>query len=143
MALEALDFFINSRGWTEKLCEPLFEEDFNLQAVPETSPAKWHLAHTTWFFERFLLLPHAQGYKEFRPEFNYLFNSYYDSVGNRVDRDKRGLLSRPTLSDVRRYRAYVTEAVRRLFFIRQYAKVAGLCRRDPRDRNRRNSGVFV
>jgi ergothioneine biosynthesis protein EgtB len=115
MALEALGFFTNSRGWTEKLGAPLFDEDFNLQATAETSPVKWHLAHTTWFFERFLLLPHAQGYKEFRPEFNYLFNSYYDSVGNRVDRDKRGLLSRPTLNEVKQYRAYVTEAVQRLF----------------------------
>jgi ergothioneine biosynthesis protein EgtB len=115
MALEAIQFFTNTREWTERLCEPLLEEDFNLQAMAETSPTKWHLAHTTWFFERFLLVPHADGYKEFRPEFNFLFNSYYESVGNRVDRDKRGLLSRPTLSEVRQYRAYVTEAVQRLF----------------------------
>jgi ergothioneine biosynthesis protein EgtB len=114
MTSKELNFFTTTREETEKLCDPLFEEDYNLQAMAEVSPTKWHLAHTTWFFERFLLAPHSPGYKEFRPEFNFLYNSYYDSVGNRVDRDKRGLLSRPRLSEVRSYRAYVTEAVQRL-----------------------------
>src|SRR5688500_12330694 len=66
------------RAATERLCEPLAPEDYHLQPVPEASPAKWHLAHTSWFFETFLLGPHAPGYRPFHPAFAYLFNSYYE-----------------------------------------------------------------
>jgi ergothioneine biosynthesis protein EgtB len=82
--------------------------------MPEVSPTKWHLAHTTWFFETFLLKPHKIGYKEFNPHFSYLFNSYYNSIGDRHCRQNRGLLSRPTVQEIYDYRTYVDEQMTRL-----------------------------
>src|ERR671933_1226077 len=70
------------RGLTEHLCAPLEVEDYQVQSMPDASPAKWHLAHTTWFFETFLLAPHAREFRPFHPAFGYLFNSYYDAVGD-------------------------------------------------------------
>jgi ergothioneine biosynthesis protein EgtB len=99
------------RAATERLCEPLEAEAYQLQPAPEASPAKWHLAHTSWFFETFLLGPHAPGYEPFHPAFAYLFNSYYESVGSRHPRPERGLLSRPTVAEVYRYRAHVDAAM--------------------------------
>ena len=81
--------------------------------MADASPTKWHLAHTTWFFETFLLLPHVPGYREFHPTFNYLFNSYYNAVGPRVARPDRGLITRPGLDEVYRYRQAVDEAIYR------------------------------
>ena len=99
------------RHCTEALCEPLASDDYVVQSMPDASPVKWHLAHTTWFFETFLLLPHLPGYQVFHPEFRYLFNSYYQGVGARWPRSQRGLLSRPTVVDVYAYRAHVDKHV--------------------------------
>jgi ergothioneine biosynthesis protein EgtB len=95
------------RTQTEALCEPLVPEDYLLQSMPEASPVKWHLAHTSWFFETFVLSPHRPSYRPFHPHYGYLFNSYYEAVGPRWPRSQRGLLSRPTVEEVFRYRAYV------------------------------------
>lgn len=103
------------RRATERLCDPLATEDYVIQSMPDASPVKWHLAHTTWFYETFLLLPHLAGYRPFRPEFAYLFNSYYEGVGPRWPRARRGLLSRPTVEEVRDYRAHVDSAMASLF----------------------------
>src|SRR5947209_15028371 len=103
------------RRATELLCDPLAVEDYLLQSMPEASPVKWHLAHTTWFFETFVLAPHLPGHQPFRPEFRFLFNSYYEAVGPRWPRPRRGLLSRPTVAEVYQYRACVDEEMARLF----------------------------
>lgn len=97
------------RALSEQLCEPLATEDYQLQSITETSPPKWHLAHVTWFFEAFVLSHFQSHYRPFHPQFHYLFNSYYETVGDRHPRPKRGLLSRPTVEEVYRYRAYVDE----------------------------------
>jgi ergothioneine biosynthesis protein EgtB len=102
------------RRRTEALCEPLASEDYVVQSMPEASPVKWHLAHTAWFFETFLLAPHLTGYRPFHPQFRCLFNSYYEGVGPRWPRQQRGLLSRPTVVEVFGYRAYVDEHMVRL-----------------------------
>src|SRR4051794_6172664 len=99
------------RRATERLCEPLGPEDYNLQSMPDASPAKWHLAHTTWFFETFVLAGRPD-HEPFHPRYNFLFNSYYEAVGPRHPRPQRGLLSRPTVEEVYRYRAAVDEGVR-------------------------------
>jgi ergothioneine biosynthesis protein EgtB len=99
------------RAVTERLCAPLEPEDYQLQATADASPAKWHLAHTTWFFETFLLAPFVPSYRAFHPSFNYLFNSYYEAAGPRHPRPRRGLLSRPTVRETYEYRGYVDAAV--------------------------------
>src|SRR3954471_1490735 len=99
------------RSFTTALAAPLSEEDAVVQSMPDASPTKWHLAHTTWFFETFVLARAEPGYRPFHPRYAYLFNSYYDAVGPRPSRAERGLLTRPLLSEVRRYRDYVDEAV--------------------------------
>jgi ergothioneine biosynthesis protein EgtB len=99
------------RFCTEALCEPLTSEDYVVQSMPDASPVKWHLAHTTWFFETFLLAPNLPGYRPFHPQFRFLFNSYYQSVGPRWPRPQRGLLSRPTTVEVYDYREYVDKHV--------------------------------
>lgn len=108
------DAFRTVRRCTETLCEPLAAEDYVIQSMPDASPVKWHLAHTTWFFETFLLEPHLPGYQVFHPQFRFLFNSYYQSVGPRWPRPQRGLLSRPTAVEVFGYRAYVDKHMARL-----------------------------
>ncbi|ROU02239.1 ergothioneine biosynthesis protein EgtB [Marinobacter sp. R17] len=102
------------RSRFERYCAPLEIEDYGLQAVPETSPAKWHLAHTTWFFETFLLKPFLPNYTPFHPRFEYLFNSYYNGVGDPFPRPQRGLLSRPTVKEVYAYRHAVDTAMHEL-----------------------------
>ncbi len=102
------------RGETEALAAPLSAEDQTVQSMPDASPAKWHRAHTTWFFETFLLVPHAPGYRVFDPGFNYVFNSYYETVGPRHPRPSRGVLSRPGIEAVAAYRAHVDAAMERL-----------------------------
>ena len=77
-----LDFFLDTRKQSEKICEPLEIEDYVVQPVVDVSPPKWHLGHTTWFFEEFILKPHAKGYKLFDADFAFVFNSYYETVGN-------------------------------------------------------------
>ncbi len=93
------------------LCEPLSVEDYGLQAMPEVSPPKWHLAHTSWFFETFVLKPYLASYRVFHPRYEYLFNSYYNGVGAQFPRPQRGLLSRPTLQEVFEYRRHVDAAM--------------------------------
>ena len=93
------------------LARPLSDEDQTVQAMDDTSPAKWHLAHTTWFFEAFLLLPFDKGYAPFSEDFTYCFNSYYEGKGARQPRPSRGLMTRPGADEVRAYRAYVDEAL--------------------------------
>jgi ergothioneine biosynthesis protein EgtB len=103
--------FCQTRALTTALIAPLAAEDCVVQSMPDASPAKWHLAHTTWFFEQFVLAPHAATYREFDSRFGYLFNSYYETLGNRHRRAERGLLTRPTLEQVRAYRDWVDEGV--------------------------------
>jgi ergothioneine biosynthesis protein EgtB len=95
------------RALSEHLCETLETEDYVIQSMPEASPAKWHLAHTTWFFETFLLQPNIPNYQSAHPQYNYLFNSYYNAVGPFHCRPKRGLLSRPTVRELYDYRRSV------------------------------------
>lgn len=99
------------RAATERLCAPLETEDYVVQSMPDASPAKWHLAHSSWFFETFLLKPASGGQGVGPGEYAYLFNSYYNALGERIARGKRGLLSRPTVAEVYRYRALVDEQV--------------------------------
>jgi len=105
------DHFISVRSFTELLCKPLETEDFVIQSMPDASPAKWHLAHTSWFFEAFVLHKANPEYKSIHPLYNYLFNSYYIQVGERWFRPNRGILSRPTVKEVFEYRNYVDEHV--------------------------------
>lgn len=97
-----------------QICAPLKTEDYVVQPIVDVSPPKWHLGHTTWFFETFLLKPHLPGYTEFDPDYNFVFNSYYESVGTRVVRTDRGNLSRPAVEDVMRYREHVDNAMQTL-----------------------------
>lgn len=123
--------FTEVRETTEKLCAPLSAEDQMVQSMPEASPAKWHQAHTTWFFETFVLLPHLRGYKPFHPDFRFLFNSYYKQLaesappsgnGGRKDgppiahplRSLRGSFSRPSLREIQDYRRHVDVNVLRM-----------------------------
>lgn len=106
-----LNQFKAVRNHTEYICRPLHTEDYVVQPVVDVSPPKWHLGHSTWFFETFLLKPHLPGYKEYNPSFNFVFNSYYETVGARVIRTDRGNLSRPTVEEIYRYRRYVDEAM--------------------------------
>ncbi|WP_350285038.1 ergothioneine biosynthesis protein EgtB [uncultured Croceitalea sp.] len=110
-----LDFFIETRKKSEQLCEPLEIEDYVVQPVVDVSPPKWHLGHTTWFFEEFILKSHAKNYTLFDTDFSFVFNSYYETVGKRVVRSDRGNMSRPSVQKVYEYRAYVTAAITRLF----------------------------
>ena len=102
------------RAQSEALCEPLATEDYVVQPIVDASPPRWHLAHTTWFFETFLLKPFAHRYRPFDDAFEYLFNSYYNGVGNQFPRPLRGTLSRPTVAEVRRYREHVDAAMQPL-----------------------------
>jgi ergothioneine biosynthesis protein EgtB len=97
------------RRFTEALCQPLVTEDYVIQAMPDVSPPKWHLAHTSWFFETFVLASAIPDYRSPHAHYAYLFNSYYIAAGERHCRPKRGLLSRPTVEEVYRYRAYVDQ----------------------------------
>lgn len=99
------------------LADPLSAEDWMLQSMPEASPVKWNLAHTSWFFETFILKAYAQDYSEFHPNFGFLFNSYYNQIGQMHPRAARGLLSRPTADEIRAYRAHVDDAMVRLIEI--------------------------
>ena len=108
------DRYRHVRSETEVLAAPLQPEDQTIQSMPDVSPTKWHRAHVTWFFETFLLRPHLPGYRPYDPAFSYLFNSYYEQVGERHPRPERGLLSRPNAEEVGRYRAHVDAAMTRL-----------------------------
>jgi len=102
-----LDRYRRVRAFTERMCEGMEAEDFVIQSSPDVSPTKWHLAHTTWFFEAFVLQPFVDDYRPLNAEYNYLFNSYYNTVGEQFCRPRRGQLSRPTVREVFEYRRYV------------------------------------
>ncbi|HET7921534.1 MAG TPA: ergothioneine biosynthesis protein EgtB [Gammaproteobacteria bacterium] len=102
------------RAVTAELCRGLSPEDMTAQSMPDASPAKWHLAHTTWFFERFLLSEHLPEYQAFHPQFDYLFNSYYNTVGRMHPRPQRGLITRPGVADILAYRAHVDAHMEKL-----------------------------
>ena len=106
-----LDNFMRIRKRTEEICTPLEIEDYVVQNIADVSPPKWHLGHTSWFFETMILVPYLKDYKVFDPNFNYVFNSYYETIGARVIRTDRGNLSRPTVGQVYEYRAYVNAAM--------------------------------
>ena len=103
--------FLAVRTVTEQLAAPLSAEDQTVQSMPDASPTKWHLAHTTWFFETFLLRPYARDYRVFDPTYEYLFNSYYEAVGPRHPRPQRGMITRPGVAEVLAYRRHVTDAM--------------------------------
>src|SRR5262245_28655267 len=99
------------RAETERLAAPLATEDYVVQAMPDVSPPKWHLAHITWFFEHFIAGRYARGFAPFHPRYGFLFNSYYETIGPFFPRLSRGLLSRPTVEEVYRYRAHVDRVI--------------------------------
>jgi ergothioneine biosynthesis protein EgtB len=110
--------YSRARALTSALCEPLQAEDFVVQSMPDASPAKWHLAHTTWFFEQFLLKPHLPSYRAFDPKYEYLFNSYYESLGPMHPRAQRGLLTRPGVHEIYDYREHVDTHMAKLIELR-------------------------
>lgn len=105
------DRYRDIRDGSIRIASRLTAEDQQVQSMPDVSPAKWHLAHTTWFYETFILKPNLRGYREFDPDYGYLFNSYYEAVGPRHLRAERGLLTRPGLDEVMAYRDHVDDAV--------------------------------
>jgi ergothioneine biosynthesis protein EgtB len=107
-----LETFISTRKESETICAPLEIEDYVVQPIEDVSPPKWHLGHTTWFFEEFLLKPYLKDYKVYDEDFSFVFNSYYETVGKRVIRADRGNLSRPSVQKVYAYRNYVTNAIK-------------------------------
>src|SRR5215831_8149307 len=102
------------RHATTSLCRPLSPEDMMVQSCPEASPVKWHLAHTSWFFETFVLSEFLAGYTPFHPDFRWLFNSYYNSLGDMPEKRLRSSFSRPPLETILAYRAHVDSAIERL-----------------------------
>src|SRR5262249_52359821 len=106
---------LDTRHLSHELVAPLSPEDMTVQAMDDASPTKWHLAHVTWFFETFVLTKHLPGYRVFDDSFNYCFNSYYESQGQRQPRPRRGLLTRPSIDRVMAYRAHVDEGLGALF----------------------------
>lgn len=103
------------RSYTEEICKPLSTEDYVPQPMENVSPPKWHLAHTTWFFEQFILVPNKTGYTVFDEDFGYLFNSYYNHFGERLLRPNRGLMTRPSVEKVYEYREYVNKHIEEFF----------------------------
>jgi ergothioneine biosynthesis protein EgtB len=112
--MRLLDEYRAVRARTLELAAPLSPEDQGVQSMPDASPTKWHLAHTTWFFETFVLHSHLPDHRPFDPTFKFLFNSYYEGVGPQHDRARRGGLSRPSLDEVQAYRRHVDQAIERL-----------------------------
>jgi ergothioneine biosynthesis protein EgtB len=115
LAIRLTDAFLAVRGETERRAEPLSPEDQIVQSMPDASPVKWHRAHTTWFWEQFLLDPHSPGYVPFHPNYAFLFNSYYVSAGARHARAQRGHISRPGAEEITAYRRHVDAAVVKFF----------------------------
>lgn len=105
--------FVSTRQLSMEIIEPLSEEDCQIQSMPDASPSKWHLAHTSWFFETFILKKFVQGYQSFNPHYEELFNSYYNAVGKQFNRPQRGMLSRPSLSEIVQYRQHVEAAIQK------------------------------
>jgi ergothioneine biosynthesis protein EgtB len=115
LAEDLVDAYLAVRGETERRAAPLSPEDQQIQSMPDASPIKWHRAHTTWFFEQFLLTAHCAGYRPFHPDYAFLFNSYYVSAGPRHARAERGHVTRPSAVDIAAYRRQVDAAVVRFF----------------------------
>ena len=113
-AVSLVDAYRRVRADSEALCAPLRTEDYCIQTMPDVSPAKWHLAHTSWFFETFILLPYLEGYRVHHPAYDHLFNSYYLTHGQPFARPARGSLSRPTVAEIYAYRAAIDDAMGRL-----------------------------
>ena len=109
-----LERFQTVRGLSQTLCDPLQPEDFVVQSMPDVSPTRWHLAHVTWFFETFVLKPNVADYRSIDDRYEYLFNSYYNAVGEQFPRPRRGLLTRPTVAEIFAYRESVDDHVARL-----------------------------
>lgn len=109
--MNLLEQYISVRQHSVKICASLKTEDYVVQPIVDVSPPKWHLGHTTWFFETFILIPNFPAYKVFDSNYNYVFNSYYETVGARVIRTDRGNLSRPSVDDIYTYRKYVDDAM--------------------------------
>src|SRR6056297_3089204 len=103
--------FLKTREQTESICTSLETEDYVVQPITDVSPPKWHLAHTTWFFEQFVLVKYDQDYKVFHPDFAFLFNSYYNHMGERTLRQDRGFMTRPSVAKVYEFRNYITAAI--------------------------------
>ena len=118
--------FQTIRQASEKICRPLQKEDYVVQPIVDVSPPKWHLGHTTWFWEAFLLAPNVPGYRPYNAEYNYVFNSYYETIGARVVRTDRGNLSRPSVEEVYAYRKYVNEAMERWIAAGVWPELASL-----------------
>jgi ergothioneine biosynthesis protein EgtB len=112
--MHLIDRYRAVRKASEDICRPLQKEDYVVQPVVDVSPPKWHLGHTTWFWEAFLLIPHYPGYDPCNPDYNYVFNSYYETIGARVVRTDRGNLSRPSVDEIYAYRKYVDAAMEKL-----------------------------
>jgi len=125
-AVSLLARYREIRATTEALCRPLQVEDYVVQAMPDASPTRWHLAHVSWFFETFLLTPHLRGYRPFDPRYGVLFNSYYNAVGPQFSRPDRGHLSRPTVAEVFAYRAHVDRGIAALLRNGEAAATAAL-----------------
>jgi ergothioneine biosynthesis protein EgtB len=126
LAQRLVEAFLAVRDETERRAAPLSAEDQLIQSMPDASPAKWHRAHTTWFFEQFLLGEHCEGYKPFHPDYAFLFNSYYVSAGPRHARHQRGHLTRPSADEVTAYRRHVDAAVVKFFQTAEEATLAAL-----------------
>ncbi|MFC3692882.1 ergothioneine biosynthesis protein EgtB [Chenggangzhangella methanolivorans] len=112
--VDALGLYARVRAESEALAAPLSDADATVQSMPDASPAKWHLAHTTWFFETMALKPNVPEYRVFDETYNFLFNSYYESVGDRQPRPRRGMITRPSLDEILAYRAHVDAAMEQL-----------------------------
>ncbi len=109
--MNLLEKYNEVRKHSEEICKPLKTEDYVVQPVVDVSPPKWHIGHTTWFFETFILKPNMLNYEEFDPQYNYVFNSYYETVGARVIRTDRGNLSRPSVEDIYKFRKHIDAAM--------------------------------
>ncbi|HEY4285567.1 MAG TPA: ergothioneine biosynthesis protein EgtB [Puia sp.] len=109
--MSLLEQYRSVRKASEAICRPLQKEDYVVQPIVDVSPPKWHLGHTTWFWETFILIPNVKDYRPCNPDYNYVFNSYYETIGARVVRTDRGNLSRPSVDEVYAYRKYVDAAM--------------------------------
>ena len=123
-----LERYLSVRRFSEQLCQTLEPEDYVIQTMPEMSPTKWHLAHTSWFFETFAAKPHVSDYRPLNPQYAFLFNSYYNAAGKMHSRPQRGLISRPTVKDTYTYRKHVDAAIVRLLEQADEAKLKKLDR---------------
>jgi len=121
------ELYQSVRTFTNELCKPLKTEDFIPQSMAETSPARWQIAHTTWLFEQFILINYVPNYISVNPQHNFLFNSYYNTIGDRTVRHHRGLMTRPTLSEVWEYRNIIDSRIHNLIHEVDNDNFDGLC----------------